>query len=194
MTGRRRAAILLVAVALFAFPAAAAAQGAPSESAESEDGPDVSPGGVFARSLVVPGWGHAVTGTHLRGGFYVAAQSGTLWMLAKSFARRGEASRFRDAEFRLTADRIRASGVVEPDSVRALAGQDPRVEEWDELVEARSQQVEDWAALGIFLVLMGAADAYVAAHLMDRPEPLSMDVAPRPGGGWAFSVSVRPGW
>jgi hypothetical protein len=155
--------------------------------------PEVSPGGAFLRSLLVPGWGHAVTDAHFRGAFYVAAQSGTAWMLGKSIARRREARRFRLTELELARERLQAAGITQPDTLRLLSEQDPRVEAWDGLIEARDQQVEDWAALGIFLLLLGATDAFVAGHLMDRPEPLSLDVAPSLDGGWELSLSFRPG-
>jgi len=55
---------------------------------------------------------------------------------------------------------------------------DGEIREWENLVELRGQQVEDWAALSIFLALIGAADAVVAAHLQDYPEPLTFRVFP----------------
>jgi hypothetical protein len=152
----------------------------------------VSPGGAFLRSLVVPGWGHVVTGAENRGAFYVAAQSASAWMLLKSISKRREARRFRDMEFEAAGARIGASGLVPSDSVRVRAERDARVEQWDETVEARGQQVEDWAALGVFLVLLGATDAFVAGHLMDRPEPLSLDVRPGARGGWELRLEVSP--
>ncbi len=152
--------------------------------------PDVSPGGAFVRSLVLPGWGHAATGSHFRGGFYMAAQSGAIWMLSKSLAAHREARRFRNEEIRAVTDQLRASGIVQPDTLRILAEADPRVEEWDELVDARSEQVEDWAAAGIFILLLSATDAFVSGHLMDRPEPLTIQAGPVPGGRWEVSVGV----
>jgi len=152
----------------------------------------VSPGGAFLRSLVVPGWGHVVTGAENRGAFYVAAQSASTWMLLKSLSKRREARRFRDMELAAAGARIGASGLVPSDSVRIRAERDARVEQWDETIEARGQQVEDWAALGIFLVLLGATDAFVAGHLMDRPEPLSLEVRPSAVGGWEFRLEVSP--
>lgn len=159
---------------------------------QEQNNDEITPGGAFLRSLILPGWGHAATGAHFRGAFYVAAQSGAVWMLTKSMAQHREAGRFRAAEVHAARERFRTSGVVRPDSLRILAERDPGVEAWDELIEARSQQVEDWASLAIFLVLLGATDAFVAGHLMDHPEPLSMDVAPLPGGGWSFRVSLPP--
>lgn len=157
------------------------------------ENPEISPGGAFLRSLLVPGWGHAATGAHFRGGFYIAAQSGALWMLAKSMARRRDAGRFRRSEVNAARERLRVQGITSPDSLRILAPQDPRVQEWDERIESRSQQVEDWASASLFLLLLGATDAFVAGHLMDRPEPLSLQVGPEPGGGWSISGSIRPG-
>jgi len=152
--------------------------------------PDVSPGGAFVRSLLLPGWGHAATGSHFRGGFYMAAQSGAIWMLSKSMAAHQEARRFRNEEIRAVRDQLRASGIVQPDTLRILAEADPRVEEWDELVDARSEQVEDWAAAGIFILLLSATDAFVSGHLMDRPEPLTIQAGPAARGRWEISVGV----
>jgi hypothetical protein len=152
----------------------------------------VSPRGAFIRSLLVPGWGHAAADAPGRAAFYVAAQGGTYWMLAKSLIRRGSAVRYRDAEFDLVAAELRASGMTNPDSVQLRAGNDARVERWDELVEIRGDQVEDWLALGIFLSLLGATDALVAAHMADFPEPLTIRVTPAgsPGRGWSLGLSL----
>jgi hypothetical protein len=56
--------------------------------------------------------------------------------------------------------------------------EDPRVQEAQELRDTRSQQVQDWAALGIFILLLSGADAFVSAHLMEFPEPLTLEVLP----------------
>ncbi len=151
----------------------------------------VTPRGAFLRSLVLPGWGHVAAGAHGRAAFYVAAQGGSGWMLAKSLERRRSANRFRASEMRLVEDEIRAAGVSRPDSVRLLAMADPRVERWEELVEVRSDQVEDWIALSVFLALLGATDALVAAHMADTPEPLSIRILPEGrGGGWSLTLSL----
>lgn len=155
------------------------------------DAAEVTPGGAFARSLLLPGWGHLASGAPSRGAFYVAAQSATGWMLWKSMARRRSVQRFRRTEFRSVEDEIRRSGVSDPDSIRFLAEGSERIEEWDELVERRGEQVEDWAALAIFLVLLGATDAFVSAHLADFPEPLSLEVIPRGAvGGWEVGLRI----
>ena len=140
-------------------------------SAFFQDDP-VSPGRAFLRSLVVPGWGHAAAGSYTRGGSYFLLQGTTAWMLYKSAEKRASARQERDLHLSMAESRLRAEGIEDPDSLRILAEQDDRVEEYEELVETRGEQVEDWAALGIFLMLMGAADAFVSAHLQDFPEPL----------------------
>jgi len=143
----------------------------------------ISPRGAFLRSLVLPGWGHLSVDAPGRAGFYMAAQGGTVWMLTKSILRRRSAERFRDAEVHLVRDELLARGVQSPDSLRLLVAQDLRVERWEELMEIRGEQVEDWIALGIFLSLLGATDALVAAHMADYPEPLRFSVTPRRGPG-----------
>lgn len=138
----------------------------------------VSPGGAFLRSLVVPGWGHLASESPTRGAFYIAAQSGTIWMILKSLAKRGDAVDARDVARDVVESELRLEGVQSADSLRFLSDQDPRVERWEELRAARGQQVEDWVSLGLFLTLLGAADAFVAAHLADYPDPLTLDVLP----------------
>jgi hypothetical protein len=156
----------------------------------AQEGP-ITPGGAFVRSLLLPGWGHLAVGSPTRGAFYIAAQTATGWMLWKSASRRRTALRFRRTELRSVEEEIRRGGVLDPDSVRVLAEGSERVERWDELVERRGDQVEDWVALGLFLVFLGATDAFVSAHLADFPEPLSLEVLPRPGGGgWEVGLRV----
>jgi hypothetical protein len=151
----------------------------------------VTPRGAFVRSLLVPGWGHMRANAPGRAGFYVAAQGGSYWMLAKSLLRQRSAQRYLDAERGLVESELRLRGISSPDSLSLLADRDPRVARWDELVEIRGEQVEDWIALSAFLALLGATDALVAAHMADFPTPLSFRVGPAPGrGGWEFRVGL----
>ncbi|TVP75636.1 MAG: hypothetical protein EA352_07770 [Gemmatimonadales bacterium] len=180
---------LLLGGFLLPGPVGALQEGPPIQAATEGEDP-VSPGGAFVRSLVLPGWGHASVGSGTRAAFYAAAQSGTALMILKSASRQRTARRFAREERRLVEDELRLQGVASPDSLRVLAGVDPRVSEREELVERRGQQVEDWLALGIFMTLLGAADAYVAGHLADFPQPLALDVGRRPGD-LAWEVSLR---
>lgn len=171
----------------------------------------ITPGGAFLRSVLVPGWGHAVTESYGRAGFYVAAQAGSLWMLVQTVGRHGLAKDALRVEREVARQRALAS--IEPvdppmdpedkeareeyaaylDQVTAAIDSDPDVERGTALVDSRDQQVEDWAALSIFLVLLSATDAFVASHLADYPDPLSLDVRPGASGGAEVSVSVPLG-
>ena len=166
----------------------------PDQAPAQDVATGITPGGAFLRSLLVPGWGHVATDAYARAGFYVTAQSASLWMLLQTIERRGDARDFLELERDLVRARLQASGPVPPDSIASLNAAieaDPEVEKRQELVDARDNQVEDWSALSIFLVLLGATDAFVAAHLADFPEPLSFDVIPRGSGAeLRFTVPI----
>lgn len=174
----------------------AAAQEAPPRPDSSflsppVDAPPVSPGGAFLRSLLVPGWGHAAVGAHSRGAFYFSAAVGSGYMLFKTTSNRAAASRVLDARVRTVEAELRLAGTPE-DSIAIRVEEDERVQEAQALVDTRSQQVQDWAALGIFIVLLSGADAFVSAHLMDFPEPLTLETVPgRPG---RIEVGARFPW
>ncbi len=198
MSGRRRllegAAALALACVLMGAPVAEG-QEAPPASAESSflQAPDTpqraSPGGAFFRSLLVPGWGHAAVGAYSRGAFYFAAASGSGYMLFKSIAGRDAATRARDVREGVVETDLRFQGTPE-DSIAQKVEEDPRVTEVQALVDSRAQQVQDWAALGIFIVLLSGADAFVSAHLMDFPEPLEVRVTPREFGRVEVGVGI----
>jgi hypothetical protein len=166
-------------------------------AAPQEEPTAVTPRGAFFRSLLVPGWGHVATDAYTRAGFYVTAQSGALWMLLQTLERSGEA----DERLRLERERVRERLLVGgPPATRADSAaffqaidNDPGVRARQELVDARDDQVEDWSAVSIFLVLLGATDAFVAAHLADFPEPLSLDVVPIGASGAEVRVSLPVG-
>jgi len=134
--------------------------------------------GAFVRSLLVPGWGQVASGAITRGGFYFAAQSASFWMIRKSALARGEAKTFTRLERDITTARLVATGVDDPVALRQAVDSNAEVRRWEGLSDLRSQQVEDWVALSIFLALIGAADAVVASHLQDYPEPLTFRVLP----------------
>jgi hypothetical protein len=155
------------------------------------DAPEITPRGAFVRSLVVPGWGHLWAGSPSRAAFYVSAQGATTWMLTKSVLRRRSAERFLGAERDDVERALRRSGIQSGDSIQVLVSADPRVRDREALVSIRSDQVEDWAALALFLTLLGATDALVAAHLSSVPEPLTFGfVAPAAAGGISLGVRV----
>jgi hypothetical protein len=99
-------------------------------------------------------------------------------MIRKSAMARGEATSFTEVEREIATARLLASGVDDPFELQAGVDADGEVRKWENLQELRGEQVEDWVALSIFLALLGAADAVVAAHLQDYPEPLTLRVIP----------------
>lgn len=126
------AAVLLVALAL-ASPSFAAAQepsaadtaaitrpqaeaagiegDAPTAPASQEAAtdtlprPPASPMGAFFRSLVLPGWGQAAVDQPLRGAFYFAMETGSLYMLFKSKSKLDAAERALPADSALIESR-----------------------------------------------------------------------------------------
>jgi hypothetical protein len=153
--------------------------------------PPITTRAAFIRGLLIPGWGHVGTESYFRGGVFVAVQTSAYWMVWKSISQRGEARRLREMERSIAEDRLRAQGILDPDSLAFLSDQDPALERWDTLLERRDEQVEDWIFLSAFLALLGAVDAFVAAHLWDFPEALALGVGPGPGPFDARNPSVE---
>ena len=192
----------LVAVSLVMIPMAAEAQETvvdpPSQDVPAGDSIWISQrhnaGGAFLRSVLIPGWGQAKVGAPNRGAFYFAVESVSLWMIMKTSKTLGSAEdiaalRRADAEARVIA-----SGVTEALKIEGLVDEDEAVLNADELVGIRSQQKEDWLAVGLFVLFLGGADAFVAAHLADFPEPLETVIRPLPDMGveLAFSLPFNP--
>jgi hypothetical protein len=153
--------------------------------------PGVSPTGAFLRAVLLPGWGHASIGSYTRGGFYFAAEVTTFWGLMRTNVRLAETrdrAVFREAALR--AD-LAAQGITDPDDIEAAVDSDEGLEDLNDLIISREDQQEDWAALGIFLLFLAGADAFVSAHLNDFPTPISLDAQPLPGGRMEISVGVK---
>jgi len=194
----RPAGVLLCAVLAAGTPVRAAAQVEPvapltarADSAPRPPARGVSPRGAFLRAVVVPGWGHAAIGAWNRGAFYVTVESATAWALVKTQKRVQEAQEriaFREQVVR--AD-LAARNQVEPDSIQAALDGDETLQDLMGLEESRRQQREDWVALGIFLVFLSGADAYVSAHLQHFPEPIEVNAVPVGGGRMELSLSVK---
>jgi hypothetical protein len=163
-----------------ALPPPVTAQVASEQDVEGPRG--VAPGGAFLRALLVPGWGHAAVGAHARGGVYLAAEGGTAWMLLKTRSRLADARRAVELSEGRVRVRLAYEGVIDPLEVEAALEEDEGVQRARGLEEARRQQFQDWTALGIFLILMSGADAYVSAHLRDFPTPVELAVTPLPRG------------
>ena len=196
--GLRAGVVALLAATWPLVPADVVGQQRPVEAATPATSPvpplSISPGGAFLRALAVPGWGHAAIGSYTRGGVYFAAQSTTLYTLFRTRIRVGESQdRVRLREGILRA-RLDAEGVTDPEEVQARFDEDPALTELRGLLDSRKDQQEDLVALGIFLLFLSGADAYVSAHLARFPEPLEIEGAPVAGGGFELGLRMRSPW
>lgn len=182
------------------------AQAPPDSAAAAEASPDTvdaapdsatAPGpntrGAFLRGVVLPGWGHTISGATGRGAFYFGAESLAGWMLFKT-RRRLTAAREQASllESRITAQ-LAAQGVTAPEEVEQALEGDEEVARARGLVSARENQQEDWLAPVIFIMLVSGVDAFVSAHLQDFPEPLTIEGDPSTGRV-EVSIRVPLGW
>ena len=151
-----------------------------------------SPGGAFLRSVLVPGWGQASSGSYGRAAVYFLAQAGNVWMAYKTHSLRDTARRRQQMlEAAKTEELLR--GGVEPEALEAELSADESIEDIRLLATARDEQMEDWVALVVFFVVFGGADAYVSAHLADFPVPLTVEPVAGPDGT-AFEVGLSLPW
>ena len=151
-----------------------------------------SPSGAFLRGSLIPGWGHAASGSLTRGAFYFGAESLAGWMLYKTARRLGVArEQARIWEERVTAQ-IMIEGVTDPMEIETLLGEHEQVSRFRGLVDAREEQREDWFAVAIFTLLLSGVDAFVSTHLQNFPEPLTVEGDPV-GGGVEVAVRIPVG-
>ncbi len=152
------------------------------QAVEAQEGRP-SAGWAFARSMVIPGWGQAGVGSPGRGAFYFTVQSLSAWMILKTNKLIGPAEDIL-AMRRLEAEEMLAMDpLIDPADISSLIEEDLAVLSAVDLVEIRRQQREDWVAFAVFFLLLGGADAFVAAHLADFPEPLETVIRPLPNMG-----------
>lgn len=150
----------------------------------------VSPRGAFIRSALVPGWGHAEVGAYGRGAFYFMVEAVSGFMLVKTHTRLNLARNRRALRETVLTDRLLGSGIEDPQEIEDLLAEDPLLEDLRGLEDARSEQREDWMALGIFFLFLGGADAYVSAHLADFPGAVEVNAAPSGGVEVGMSIPV----
>lgn len=153
----------------------ASAQVAPTAQAPALT---VSPGGAFLRAILVPGWGHASIGAYGRGGFYFGAQTATVYSFFRTRHRLDEVrSRVRFREDAVRAQAL-GEGITDETAIEARLEADEGLAELGALLDSRESQQEDLVALGIFILLLSGADAYVSAHLARFPDPLELEARP----------------
>jgi hypothetical protein len=160
----------------------------------------VSPRGAMIRSWLVPGWGQASVGSHVRGGFWFSIQGTSWYMLLKTIGRLNQA---KNIERRLVAiatdslneliamDSLLAEELSDPIAFENAVGEHTGVNSIRGLVDARGQQRQDWITYTIFFTLISGVDAYVNAHLRDFP--VDITTVPSTDGSVRFTVSVPTG-
>ena len=153
----------------------------------------VTPSKAFLRAVLVPGWGHASIGTHTRAGFYFALEATTAYGLLRTQTRLNEVTARADFRESVLREDLAAQGIVEFDEIESALEADARLDNLRDLEDSRRQQREDWAALGIFLLLLSGADAFVSAHLQDFPEPIQIEAMPVGNGRIEVGVRIEVG-
>jgi hypothetical protein len=133
--------------------------------------------------MAVPGWGQAVAGSPGRGAFYFAVQSLGVWMILKTSKTLGSAGDILAMRRLEARERLSADPLIDPADLASAIDTDPGVVSALELKQIRKQQREDWLSFGVFFLLLGGADAFVAAHLADFPDPLEVAIRPLPDMG-----------
>ncbi len=159
-----------------------------ADSAAADSVSVIGPAGAFLRGSLIPGWGHASTGSLTRGAFYFGTEALAGWMVFKT-QRRLRAARDRVA---LREDRVAtelaAQGLEDPEAIEAALAEDEEVGRLRGLVDAREEQREDWIAVAVFTLLLSGVDAFVSTHLQDFPEPLTVEGDPATG---VVEVAIR---
>ena len=146
-----------------------------------------SPGGAFLRGALIPGWGHAASGSLTRGAFYFGFEAAAGWMVFKTNRRlRVAREQVTVWEERVTAQ-LERQGITEEEEIEAELERHEEVARLRVLVDSREDQREDWVAVVIFTLLMSGVDAFVSAHLQNFPDPLTIDGDP----GGTIEVAIR---
>ena len=153
----------------------------------------VSPGGAFLRAVLVPGWGHASIGARTRAGFYFVLEATSGYGVLRTRRRISEARNRADFRESVLRTELADQGVTEADDIQAALDDDATLEDLIALTASRQQQQEDWAALGIFLLFLSGADAYVSSHLKDFPTPIELEASPAGNGRMDVGIKIPVG-
>jgi hypothetical protein len=111
-------------------------------------------------------------------------------MILKSNQLLGSASDILDMRRLDASERLMADPMIDPIDLPTLLEADLGVVSALQLEEIRRQQREDWIAFALFFLLLGGADAFVATHLADFPEPLETVIRPLPEMGVEFGFRL----
>ena len=167
-------------------PDTTAAPATPSLNVPKPAGtPPLTPRRAFLYSLAAPGTGQSILGRPTASAIFVAAEAGTLGMIAKSI------NDLRAARA-LASDSVVSGYVTKPGETvpHPVFTKTPGALRAASRIPARRAHVEDWITILIVNHFLAGADAYVAANLWDVPTDVS--VSPAPDGG--VQVGARFAW
>jgi hypothetical protein len=191
---------LVLACVITMVGSAGAQQRPQPDTTAADSARRMTPGKAFYRSLLVPGWGQASVGAHVRGGTFFALQTSSAYMMLKTMARLGEARQIEDRRVAAASDSIR--GLMARDTMLNRVFSDPTVftaaidstasvRRARGLVRSRKSQRQDWVTYTIVFTLASGVDAFVAAHLADFPA--TIQAIPRGTSGAALQLTVPLG-
>jgi hypothetical protein len=186
---RRQLAVVFAALLCGAAPLAAQSA---VEARAGVSRPAISPGRAFLSSLLVPGTGQSALDRPYAGGVFVLVEVLSLTMMHRAAEDLSLARRFSRDSLPLAYQTDPVTGIVALDSLG-----NPVVSSWQSskysrgIVRARRLHLEDWVAVLFFNHLFSGADAYVAAHLWDLPEKVS--VMRTPDGRTVVGATLRFG-
>lgn len=181
-------------LALLALPAALVAQVTDTTAAprgpsllvpKPAGAPPITPRRAFLYSLAMPGSAQSILGRPTAGSIFVAAEAGSLAMIAKSLNDL-RAARAVASDSVVTGYQVPTGGTV-PSPIYART---PGAKRAQSRIPARRAHVEDWITILIVNHFLAGADAYVAANLWDVPTDVS--VSPSPTGG--IQLGARLAW
>ena len=148
--------------------------------------PPITPRRAFLYSLAMPGSAQSILARSTAGSIFVAAEAGTLAMIAKSVSdlRAARAIARDSVIFKYDIDTARGTGVFpfRRQTAGALRAQSR--------IPARRAHVEDWITILIVNHFLAGADAYVAANLWDVPADVGISAAPAGG----MQLRARVAW
>ena len=148
--------------------------------------PPITPRRAFLYSLAAPGSAQSILSRPTAGSIFVAAEAGTLAMIAKSLndLRAARAIAHDSVIFRYDTATARGPGLH---PFRTLTAGALRAQS---RIPARRAHVEDWITILIVNHFLAGADAYVAANLWDVPADVGISAAPAGG----MQLRARIAW
>jgi hypothetical protein len=150
----------------------------------------ISPRAALLRSLALPGWGQFSLDRRKAGWMFVGAETGSLFMVAKSKHDLDQATSARnDSIFGPVTDAA-GNPQIDPATGKPKMAWQAKNKNLADRIKARRTHLEDWIAAIVFNHLFSGADAWVAANLAD----FDANVKVTSLGSRGVSVAARVAW